>query len=72
MLLDILEFDWLFGDIWAFLDVGALLGDSEASCAVCDAVLVEENACERKCISICYISLKRFGPPFWQGLLQNN
>jgi hypothetical protein len=54
----------LFGDICAFLDISALLGHSESSCAVCDAVLVEENTCERECISICCILLKRFEPIF--------
>jgi hypothetical protein len=43
-LLDILEFNWLFGDICAFLDISAMLGNSESGCAVCDAVFVEENA----------------------------
>jgi hypothetical protein len=59
-----LEFDWLFGDICAFLEISALLGNSESGCAMCDAVLVEENACDRDCISICCILLKSFEPLF--------
>jgi hypothetical protein len=59
-----LEFDWLFGDICTFLDISALLGHSKSGCAACDAVLVEENACERDCISMCCILLKYFEPLF--------